>query len=187
MPLVWIGLGILAFTAARGAKKKTLRQKLEEAFGLALLTVQQCGPVQVNGVDLFDDLGEFAEIVGRGKIDVLRTELGKVCPAVLDATPEQISAMGKLGVQTIETALGILSVSFERCPNEVDRLQTQTNFTQFFRDLATVGPLGAVSAFRERMRIVCPGIEAVSGEDIQKRGRRRFDELAKAELSRFAA
>lgn len=165
-PIAWaVGIGVSAYLLFGRKKKKKpqtalTRRDVEIIFGRTTLAAKQCGTLSDNSIEKMND------------IRMLEMLVRQHCPQVFEVPEEIALAEGRVMLQALETAFGMgIMVVEQLCPD----LQIDALFVQFNKDLLTpVGPLGAVSEFRQALIVLCPGIEAVPSEEFQRVGKERL-------------
>lgn len=179
-PIAWIlgGAalvgGYLLLKDDKEEKKKSERREFERVFGRMSLAVELCGPITEQSDAMMDSLEKAVVAQDYAALeDVVRRH----CPQAFEVSDDDAAKKGQIMLQAMETALGTGLTAVEVCPQLADGEQIDLFFQQFYQDIVEIGPLGAAATFRTNVISVCPAIESVSGEEIQRRGRDRMIEL----------
>lgn len=148
-------------------KKNSQRRQLEITFGRMQLAAQRCGPITESTDKTMDAL----EKVSLGSFGPIEDILRRHCPEAFTVSADDAATMGQLSISAIETAFGIGIIGSELCPELLEGEQIEIFFMQFLQGLTETDPLSAVTTYQSNVLSMCPAIESVTGEEIQRRGK----------------
>lgn len=162
-----VGGGYLLLKKDKKEKKSSARERYELIFGRMSLAVKQCGPMDTAAVE---DVFDMSLEAGYPELERL---IRNHCPQVFEVPKSAALQEGRVTIQAIATTLGIINAMGDFCVEVLEGPQAdqvEAHMRKFTADLTSIGPLGAVTTFRGNMVGLCPAIDSLTGEELQRRG-----------------